>query len=118
MVDRPQAKFVIGTNTELMTARIYQPAKTAMQSGKGRTKGWVLEHEPAAAREIDPLMGWTSSSDMRQQIKLRFDSKEDAVAYAERNGLPYVVEEPKKRLVIKKSYADNFKYGRIGSWTH
>ena len=101
-----------------MTARIYQPAKTAMQSGKGRTKGWVLEHEPAAAREIDPLMGWTSSSDMRQQIKLRFDSKEDAVAYAERNGLPYVVEEHKKRLVIKKSYADNFKYGRIGSWTH
>ena len=101
-----------------MSARIYQPAKTAMQSGKGRTKSWILEHEPTAAREIDPLMGWTSSSDTRQQVKLRFDTKEDAVAYAERNGLPYTVEEPKQRPLIKKSYADNFKYGRIGSWTH
>ncbi len=89
-----------------------------MQSGKGRAKTWVLEHEAAAAREIDPLMGWTSSSDTRQQIKLEFDTKEDAIAYAKRNGMAFTVEEPKKRSIIKKSYADNFKYGRIGSWTH
>ena len=89
-----------------------------MQSGKGRTKTWILEHEASAAREIDPLMGWTSSSDTRQQLKLRFDTKEDAIAYAERNGMPYTVQEPKQRSLIKKSYADNFKYGRIGSWTH
>ncbi len=89
-----------------------------MQSGKGRTKGWVLEHEPATAREIDPLMGWTSSSDTHQQVKLHFATKEDAIAYAERNGLAYTVSEPQKRTPSKKSYADNFKYGRIGSWTH
>lgn len=89
-----------------------------MQSGKGRTKTWVLEHEATAAREIDPLMGWTSSTDTRQQIKLEFDTKEDAIAYAKRNGMAFTVEEPKERSIIKKSYADNFKYGRIGSWTH
>ncbi len=101
-----------------MAARIYQPAKTAMQSGVARTKEWVLVHEPAEAREIDPLMGWTSSGDMRAQIRLEFDSREDAVAYAERNGIPYQVIEPAKRQPVRKSYADNFRFGRIGSWTH
>ncbi len=101
-----------------MTARIYQPAKTAMQSGRGRTKAWILEHEPSTPRGIDPLMGWTSSADTNQQIKLYFDTKEDAIAYAERNGLAYTVNETPVRKIIKKSYSDNFKYGRIGSWTH
>lgn len=101
-----------------MVARIYRPAKTAMQSGLARTKDWRLEHEPTAAREVEPLMGWTSSSDMKSQIKLDFDSKEEAIAYAERNGIPYRVVEPKLRKPIKKSYADNFKFGRIGKWTH
>ena len=101
-----------------MTARIYKPAKTAMQSGLARTKEWVLEHEPEAAREIDPLMGWTSATDMSQQVKLAFDTKEEAIAYAERNGLPYVLEEPQPRKAIRKAYADNFKFGRIGAWTH
>jgi hypothetical protein len=101
-----------------MTVRIYQPAKTAMQSGKGRTRSWVLEYEPSAAREIDPLMGWTSSRDMAQQVRLTFETKEAAIAYAERNGLAYTISEPQTRRVNKKSYADNFKYGRIGSWTH
>ncbi len=101
-----------------MTVRIYRPAKTAMQSGKGRTRAWVLEHEPAAAREIDPLMGWTSSRDTNQQVKLHFETREAAIAYAERNGLAYTVVEPKSRTLSKKSYADNFKFGRIGSWTH
>jgi hypothetical protein len=101
-----------------MTARIYKPAKTAMQSGLARTKEWVLEHAPAAPREIDPLMGWTSSRDMAQQVKLTFDTKEEAIAYAERNGLAYSLEEPQPRKVVKKAYADNFKFGRIGAWTH
>jgi hypothetical protein len=101
-----------------MVARIYQPAKSAMQSGKGRTRTWLLEHEPESAREIDPLMGWTSSGDMRQQLKLSFESKEAAIAYAERNGIPYTVAEPPPVKSQVKAYADNFKYGRIGSWTH
>ncbi len=101
-----------------MTARIYRPAKTAMQSGQARTKDWLLEHEPAAPRQIDPLMGWTGSTDMRAQIKLSFDTKEEAIAYAERHGIPYIVREPKSRKPVKKTYADNFKFGRMGSWTH
>jgi hypothetical protein len=101
-----------------MTARIYKPAKTAMQSGEAQTKEWVLEHEPARPRRIDPLMGWTSSEDTRQQLRLLFDTKEEAIAYAERNGIPYTLAEPKPRRLIRKSYADNFKFGRIGSWTH
>jgi hypothetical protein len=101
-----------------MTARIYKPAKTAMQSGEARTKEWVLEHEPASPRRIDPLMGWTSSGDTRAQLRLLFDTKEEAIAYAERNGIPYTLAEPKPRRQVRKSYADNFKFGRIGSWTH
>ena len=101
-----------------MVARIYRPAKTAMQSGLARAQEWVLDFEPAAPREIDPLMGWTSSRDMRQQVKLSFDTKEEAIAYAERNGIAYAVHEPASRKPKPKSYADNFKYGRIGSWTH
>ncbi len=101
-----------------MAARIFQPAKTAMQSGEARTKDWVLEFEPEAPRIIDPLMGWTGSIDMKQQIRLEFDSKDDAIAYATRNGLAYTVVEPKPRRAIRKSYAENFKFGRIGSWTH
>jgi hypothetical protein len=101
-----------------MVARIYKPAKTAMQSGFARTKEWVLEHEPAAPRRIDPLMGWTSSEDMSAEVRLEFDSKEEAIAFAERSGLAYTVSEPKPRKAVRKSYADNFKFGRIGSWTH
>jgi hypothetical protein len=101
-----------------MPARIYKPARTAMQSGQARTKEWLLEFEPEAARAIDPLMGWTSSRDMRSQIRLAFDTKEEAIAYAERNGIAYTLFEPKAPKAVRKSYADNFKFGRIGSWTH
>lgn len=101
-----------------MSARIFRPAKTAMQSGLARTREWVLEHEAESPRFIDPLMGWTGSADMRTQVRLEFDSKEEAVAYAESHGLPYRVIEPKPRKPVRKSYADNFRYGRIGSWTH
>lgn len=101
-----------------MVARIYKPAKTAMQSGTARTKDWVLEFEPERPRTIDPLMGWTGSADTRQQVQLRFETKEEAIAYAERHGIPYTVYDPPPRKPVPKSYADNFKYGRIGSWTH
>ena len=101
-----------------MVARIYKPAKTAMQSGKAKTRRWVLEHEPEAPRQVEPLMGWTSSGDMKQQIRLAFETREDAVAYAERNGIEYRIFEPKAAKRRAKSYADNFRYGRVGQWTH
>jgi ETC complex I subunit conserved region len=101
-----------------MTARIFKPAKTAMQSGEARTKEWVLEFEPAAPRDIDPLMGWTSSRDMQTQVRLEFDTKEEAISYATREGLAYTLTEPKPRKPIRKSYADNFRYGRTTNWTH
>jgi ETC complex I subunit conserved region len=101
-----------------LAVRIYRPAKTAMQSGEARTKEWVLEYEPSAKRQTDPLMGWTSSPDTQAQVRLEFETKEEAIAYTARNGLAYTVTEPKPRRPIRKSYADNFRFGRIGSWTH
>ena len=101
-----------------MVARIYRPARTATQSGAAGSKRWLLEFEPESPREIEPLMGWTSSSDMKQQVKLWFLSKEAAVAYAERNALVYRVEEPKPAARRVMSYADNFKPGRPDLWTH
>ncbi|HUZ67684.1 MAG TPA: ETC complex I subunit [Beijerinckiaceae bacterium] len=101
-----------------MTARIYRPGKSATQSGAGRTKAWLLEFAPAEPREIDPLMGWTSSGDMNSQIQLRFATKEEAVAYAERNAIAYRVEEPKPSVRPIISYSDNFKPTRVGQWTH
>ena len=76
-----------------MTARIYKPSKTAMQSGHAKTKDWVLDFEPEEPRQVEPLMGWTSSGDMRQQLRLRFASKEEAIAYCERHGIAYQVSE-------------------------
>lgn len=96
-----------------MTARIFQPPKNAMQSGRANVRRWRLEYEPAKPREIEPLMGWTSSADMRQQLSLQFDSKEEAVAFAEKEGIPYHVVEPKTRRIRPKSYADNFKSDRL-----
>ncbi|MFN4286962.1 MAG: ETC complex I subunit [Brevundimonas sp.] len=101
-----------------MLARIYRPAKTAMQSGKARTQHWVLEFAPASARTPDPLMGWTSSTDMNAQVKLRFDTRDEAIAYAERHGIPFQLQEPREAPVILKAYADNFAYNRKQSWTH
>jgi hypothetical protein len=101
-----------------MLAYIYKPAQTAMQSGPARAKEWVLEYEPEAAREIDPLMGWTASHDMRQQVRLTFDTKEEAIAYAERAGIAYNLSEPTPRRPVRKAYADNFRFGRRGAWTH
>ncbi len=100
-----------------MTARIYRPARTAMQSGQAKDK-WLLEFEPERPRQIEPLMGWTSSTDMRSQIKLRFDSREEAIAYAQRNGIVYRVEEPKVAARKIVSYSDNFRTNRAVPWSH
>ena len=101
-----------------MLARIYRPAKTAMQSGKAKTREWVLEFEPDSARKADPLMGWTSSSDMNGQIHLNFDTKEEAIAYAQAHGVPFRLFEPKEPRRIIKAYADNFTVDRKEPWTH
>jgi hypothetical protein len=102
----------------MTVARIYKPARTAMQSGAAKTKQWMLDYEPAEPREVEPLMGWTSSGDMRQQLRLRFDTKEEAIAYCERHGIPFQLSEPKERVRHGIAYADNFAYGRRSPWTH
>jgi hypothetical protein len=101
-----------------MTARIYRPAKTAMQSGNAKTKEWVLDYEPEEPRVVESLMGWTSSGDMKQQLSLRFATKDEAIAYCERHGIPCQVFEDKPPVRRLQSYADNFAYTRRGAWTH
>lgn len=101
-----------------MTARIYKPAKTAMQSGRAKTKDWVLDFEPEEARTVEPLMGWTSSGDMRQQVRLRFDSKEEAIAYCERHAITYQVFDTTVPARTRIAYADNFAFKRRDAWTH
>ena len=101
-----------------MTARIYQPPKSAMQSGRAGTHHWVLEFEPAERRVADPLMGWIGSADTQTQVKLSFATREEAVAYAEKQGLAFEVELPQTRHVRPKAYADNFRFGRQELWTH
>jgi len=101
-----------------MVARIYKPAKSAMQSGTARTKEWVLDYEPEEPRVVEPLMGWTSSGDMKQQVRLYFDSKEEAAAYCERHGIAYQVFEAKEPARRTIAYADNFAFTCRGLWTH
>lgn len=101
-----------------MLARIYRPAKNAMQSGKAKTQDWVLEFEPKSVRAPDPLMGWTVTTDTDGQIRLSFDSKEDAVAYAQAHGVSFQLVDPKPAKRIIKAYADNFAFGRKMPWTH
>lgn len=92
----------------MANARIFKPAKTAMQSGRANAARWVLEFEPQERREADPLVGWVGSGDTLQQLRLRFDSREEAIAYAEREGIAYTVEEPKPRRLVPNNYSDNF----------
>lgn len=101
-----------------MRARIYQPPKNAMQSGWAKTLDWVLEFIPVSAKRPDPLMGWIGGGDTQTQVRLTFATREEAVAYAERNGIAYEIELPVVRRVKPKAYADNFRYGRIENWTH
>jgi hypothetical protein len=99
----------IGGERQAMQARIYKPAKTTMQSGRGRINHWVLEYEPQTPRRPEPLMGWTSSGDTLNQVRLRFKSREDAEAYAQRKGIPYTVQPEHQRRVQPRNYSDNFR---------
>ena len=103
-----------------MRARIYQPSRNAMQSGMAKTKHWVLVYGPAVSREIDPLMGWTSSDDTQSQVRLRFATRAEAEDYAKDNGLDYVVVNPNKRAanVRARGYGENFATDRYAPWTH
>ena len=101
-----------------MLARIYRPSRTAMQSGRARTKEWVLEFEPSTAAVPDPLMGWTSAQDTNAQIRLAFETRELAVEYARRHAIPFRVFEPNEPRLVIKAYADNFAYTRKRPWTH
>ena len=100
------------------TARIYSPAQSATTSGAAKVGHWVLEFERETPRTIEPLMGYTSSRDMLSQVRLTFDTLEDATDYAEREGIPYRVETQKRARKHKRSYADNFASNRQQPWTH
>lgn len=101
-----------------MTALIYRPAPNAMQSGKGKSKSWMLVHELGEAKSIDPLMGYTTSGDTRQQVRLSFDTQEEAEAYAQKNGIAYSLQPAHEATPKRQSYPDNFRSDRKTPWTH
>jgi hypothetical protein len=98
--------------------RIFRPARTAMQSGWAGTREWVLVYEPDEPQRPDPLMGWIGGGGTERQVDLRFETREEAIAFAEKHGLVYDVETPPPRKFRPKVYADNFRYGRLEAWTH
>ncbi len=98
--------------------RIYQPRKTAMQSGRARTSQWIVEYEPGKPQSNDPLMGWVGRGDTRNQLRMRFETQDDAVAFCEKHGLEYHLAKPQLRRPAPKSYADNFRFDRETNWTH
>ena len=90
-----------------------------MQSGRAKTDGWVLEFEPREARRPDPLMGWTVTGDTESsQVRLNFETREEAVRYAEDHGIAFQLVDPAPAKRIIKAYADNFAFGRRVPWTH
>src|SRR5215813_524197 len=101
-----------------MLARIHRIPKNAMQSGKANAGDWALEFEPASARVSDPLMGWTVSTDMNGQVRMLFETREEAVAYAQRHGIAFEVQTPPAHKKTIKAYADNFAFNRREPWTH
>ena len=101
-----------------MTVKIYKPSKTAMQSGQGKTKKWLAEYISDIDIEKDSLMGWNSSSDTNSQIKIFFETKEQAILWAKKNNYQYFVEEPKFKNIKPKSYSSNFDFKRKEPWTH
>lgn len=97
-------------------ARIFQPAKTAMQSGRAGTRLWVLEFAPGEAKRPDALMGWAGSGDTLSQVRMKFDTLEEAESFAQRHGLAYTVTRPHVRKVVPKNYSANFAYDRVEPW--
>ncbi len=102
----------------MIRARIYRPEKIATQSGRRKTKAWVLEFAPERKRVLDPLTGWTGSDDMRAQVRMEFPTREEAEAYVRRKNMDYELKEPSSRRQHTKSYDDNFVTSRRGLWTH
>jgi ETC complex I subunit conserved region len=101
-----------------MAARIYQPSRNVMQSGVANTQRWVLEFTSDLPKTAEPLMGWTTSADTKEQVRISFASKEAAIAYAEKHGIAYEIIEPSPKRQKPKSYADNFRWGKPENWTH
>ena len=101
-----------------MTIKIYKPSKTAMQSGRGKTKQWIAEYITSTDNLKDSLMGWNSSLDTKTQIKLFFDTKDQAILWAKNNNYQYYVDEPKTKKIKPKSYTSNFDFYRKEPWTH
>ena len=101
-----------------MTIKIYKPSKSSMQSGQGNTKKWLAEYISDTEQVKDTLMGWNSSLDTKSQIKVFFETKEQAIEWAQNNNYQYFVENQKKRKIKPKSYASNFDINRKESWTH
>jgi hypothetical protein len=93
-----------------MKVRIYKPAKNAMQSGRANTESWVLEYEPATPRRPEPIMGWTSANDTLGEVHMKFESREAAIAFAQKEGMDYTVIEPHARKIKPQNYVDNFKH--------
>ena len=101
-----------------MTAKIYRPAPNAMQSGKAKSQEWLLEFESTTPRTVDPLMGWISNADTSSQVRMWFDTREEAIEFAKRQGIPFQVTESREPKRIVKAYADNFSANRKRPWTH
>jgi len=101
-----------------VTIKIYKPSKTAMQSGLGKTKKWLAEYISDIDSAKDSLMGWNSSLDTQSQIKIFFETKEQAIAWAKNSNYQFYVEEPKVKKIKPKSYASNFNINRKDPWTH
>jgi len=101
-----------------MRARIFKEPKTTTQSGQANTHDWILEYGQSLPKRVDPLMGWSGSGDTQSQLRLKFPNQEDAVAYAEREGIAFDLEIPVARIRKPKAYADNFRTDRVKNWTH
>jgi hypothetical protein len=101
-----------------MTARIYLPSRNVMQSGRANSQRWILEFPPELPKPIEPLMGWTSSLDTKEQVRMSFATREAAIAYAEKHAIAYEVVEPPAKRPATKSYSDNFRWGKPENWTH
>mgnify|MGYP003507250719 CR=1 FL=1 len=101
-----------------MLAKIYRPARNAMQSGNAKSREWLLEFESETPRTVDPLMGWISNADTNSQLRMYFETREEAIEFAKRQGIPFQVAERREPKRVIKAYADNFAAGRRRPWTH
>lgn len=101
-----------------MHYRIFSQNKSAMQSGRAKVGVWMLEPVHKQASKPSPLMGWSGGGETNRQVNLQFDTKEQAIEYAVKNGIAYELYEPQERIIKPKAYADNFVYTKLKPWTH